>query len=128
MPIAIPHDVTYASGVAVEALPVLTVSASGAIAIPMYDQTIFITKASAAALTLPDPTAAVHDGVHIVFISTTAAAHTVDNSAGSGFFDAGGAAKDVGTFGGAIGDGFCVVAYNGKWYISPGRSKNVTLG
>jgi len=103
------------------------VAASGAIAVPAYDKTHFITKSSAgAAMTLVDPTATTHDGVILRFVSTTAQAHTLDNSAGSGFFSSGGASKDVATFGGAIGDGITVTAYQGKWYIL--SSTNITLG
>lgn len=103
-------------------------SADGAVTPAAYDQIIFITKGTAAALTLADPTATTHDGAKILFVSTTAAAHTVSNAAGSGFFSTGGASKDVATFGGAIGDGFAIVAYQGKWYIDPRGVTNVTLG
>lgn len=104
------------------------VTANGAIPIPSYSKSFFITKAGVAAMTLGDPTATTHDGVRLTFISTTAQAHTLDNSAGSGFFSSGGASKDVATFGGAIGDGLVIEAYQGKWYIVPGGSLNVTLG
>jgi len=107
-----------ASGGSVEQV----LSASGAV--PIKASTCFITKAGVAALTLADPTAGVHDGVEMTFISTTAQAHTLDNSAGSGF-NAGGAPSDVGTFSGSIGDNIVIVAYAGKWLV---RSKvNVTL-
>lgn len=99
-------------------------SADGAIAVaPKH---VFITKAGVCAMTLVDPTATTHDGLEIVFIAATANAHTLDNSAGSGFFSSGGASKDVATFGGAIGDRISVVAYQGKWYIKD--SLNITLG
>jgi len=108
---------------------VVAVAASGAVAIPLYSATHFITKSSAAAaMTIVDPTATTHDGVRLTFISTTARAHTLDNSAGSGFFSSGGASKDVATFGGAIGDGIVIEAYQGKWYIVPGGTLNITLG
>jgi len=108
---------------------VVAVAASGAVAIPLYSATHFITKSSAAAaMTIVDPTATTHDGVRLTFISTTARAHTLDNSAGSGFFSSGGASKDVATFGGAIGDGLSIIAYQGKWYLEPGASLNITLG
>lgn len=107
----------------------VAVTASGAIAVPAVDTTYFITKsASGAAMTLVDPTATTHDNLCLLFISTTAQAHSLDNSAGSGFFSSGGGSKDVGTFGGAIGDGFCIRAYQGKWYIDPRGVTNVTLG
>jgi len=101
-------------------------SASGAIAIDVKAKTVFITKGSIAALTLVDPTTTTHDGYEITFISTTAFAHTLDNSAGSGFNN-GGSGSDVGTFGGAIGDGLTIKAYQGIWYVMPGTNLNVTL-
>lgn len=100
-----------------------TASADGAIT--QKSGTVFVTKASAAALTLADPTATTDDNKTLTVISTTAAAHTLSNAAGSGF-NAGGAATDVGTFGGAKGDNIQLTAYQGVWYV---RGKtNVTLG
>ena len=55
--------------------------------------------------------------------STTAAAHTV--TADTIGFNAGDAAKDVGTFGAAIGNGFSCVAYGGEWYVL--TNTNVTF-
>ena len=106
--------------------PVVVVSANGAISIPAYSTTYHITKAGVAAMTLADPTAGTHDGVRLTFIADTAQAHTLSNAAGSGF-NGGGASMDIGTFGGAIGDGIMVEAYNGKWYVVPGGNTNVTL-
>jgi enoyl reductase-like protein len=79
-------------------------------------------------MTIVDPTATTHDGVTLTFVATTANAHTLSNAAGSGFFSSGGASKDVATFGGAIGDGLTIMAYQGKWYIDPRGSTNITLG
>lgn len=109
------------------------VSADGAISIPSGSKTHFITKGTAAAMTIADPTSGApsaggHDGVVLVFVATTAAAHTLSNAAGSGFFSTGGASKDVATFGGAIGDGLAIMAYGGKWYIDPRGVTNITLG
>lgn len=98
-------------------------SADGAIAVKTG--VVFITKVTAAALTIADPTATTDDGCELLIISTTAAAHTVSNAAGSGF-NAAGASADVGTFGGAKGDGMKLVAYQGKWYVE--WLRNVTLG
>src|SRR5690242_7377193 len=58
----------------------LAVSADGAIAVPSQDTVYFITKGTAAALTIVDPTATTHDNRKLTFVSTTAAAHTLDNS------------------------------------------------
>jgi hypothetical protein len=101
-----------------------TVTANGAISIPTANTTYYITKAGVAAMTLADPTATTHDGLTLTFISTTAQAHTLSNAAGSGF-NAGGAASDIGTFGGAIGDGITLTAYGGKWLVV--SKTNVTL-
>ena len=98
-------------------------SASGAVVIK--ESTAVITKAGVAALTIADPTTGVHDGLEMTFISSTAQAHTLSNAAGSGF-NAGGAGTDVGTFGGAIGDGITIFAYAGKWLVKD--KTNVTLG
>lgn len=96
---------------------------SGAVLIKA--STVFITKSSAAALTIADPTTGVHDGMTMSFISTTAQTHSLSNAAGSGFNN-GGAGTDVGTFGGAIGDNITIRAYGGKWLVD--RKTNVTLG
>ena len=108
--------------------PVVAITADGAIAVPTADTCYFLTKAGVAAMTLVDPTATTHDGITLTFISTTAQAHTISNAAGSGFFSSGGAGKDVATFGGAIGDGFAITAYQGKWYVDPRGVTNITLG
>lgn len=96
-------------------------SANGAITIE--NSTVFITKGTAAAMTLAAPTATTHDGVRIEIVATTAAAHTV-TVATAGFNDLG-AAGDVATFGGAKGDGLTVVAYQGDWYVL--HRTNITL-
>lgn len=89
-------------------------SANGAITIPERgSKTILITKGTAAALTLGVP-ASSQNGVTLTIVSTTAAAHTV--TAATIGFNAGNGGTDVGTFGGAIGDGFTCVAYEGEWY------------
>lgn len=108
--------------------PVGAVSGDGAITIPTYNKIFFITKAGVAAMTIVDPTSGTHDGVTLTFIATTANAHTLSNAAGSGFFSSGGSSKDVATFGGAIGDGLSIIAYQGKWYIDPRGVTNVSLG
>jgi len=83
-------------------------------AITIADSTVLITKATAAALTLAAPTAA-KNGTKITIVATTAAAHTV--TATTIGFNAGNAGTDLGTFGGAIGDGLTVIAYSGEWYV-----------
>ena len=92
-------------------------SGVGAITIPTRGRKhVFVTKASAAALTLAAPTATAHDGVEIVIVSTTAAAHTVTVST-TGMNDLGTSA-DVGTFGSSKGNGLTLVAYQGDWYVT----------
>lgn len=106
----------------------VAVSADGAIAVPSQDTVYYITKGTACAMTLVDPTATTHDNRKLTFISTTAAAHTLDNSAGSGFFSTGGSTKDVATFGASIANGLVLYAYQGKWYIDPRGNTGITLG
>jgi hypothetical protein len=133
------HEKTSGAGVTIDGLLIKdgavqglrnieVASADGAVSVNGKSRTVFITKGTAAALTLADPTTGTHDGMELIFVATTAAAHTVSNAAGSGFFSSGGSTKDVATFGGAIGDGFAVHAYGGKWYIDPRGVTNVTLG
>lgn len=98
-------------------------SADGAIT--QKEGLVAVTKAGACAMTIADPTATTDDFKVLTIISATAQAHTLDNSGGSGF-NAAGAGGDVGTFGGAIGDGITLMAYQGKWLIV--SKVNVTLG
>lgn len=119
--------VTVASGAVAAKNPVVAVTADGAIAVPSGNTDYFITKAGVAAMTIADPANnAATNGKRLQFISATANAHTLDNSAGSGFFSSGGATKDVATWGGAIGDRLTIEAYAGKWYIVD--LLNITLG
>jgi len=85
---------------------------------------VSITKAGVAALTLADPATPADDGKRLSIIAATANAHTVDNSAGSGF-NGGGTGSDVATFGGAVGDSMELVALGGIWHVL--RLTNVTL-
>ena len=91
-------------------------------AIAIKSGVVMITKATAAALTLATPTTG-QNGTRITILAQTAAAHTV--TAATIGFNEGGATTDVATFGGAIGDGMTVVAYNGEWYTE--NIRNVTL-
>lgn len=97
------------------------ITADGAISIA--NGLVILNKAGAIAATLASPAATTDDGKLLVIVSITAQAHTVTLTAG---FNGGGASKDVATFGGAIGDGLVLVAYQGKWYIL--TSTNITLG
>lgn len=82
-----------------------------------------LTKGSAGAYTLAAPVAGTDDGAVLRIISRTAFAHTVTQA--SPGFNGGGAASDVATFGGAVGDNMVVIADNGKWLVQTLR--NVTL-
>lgn len=101
--------------------PKQVASANGAITIK--DGIVVITKASAAALTLADPTATVDDYKTLTIVSVTAAAHTVTNTTG---FNAGSTASDVATYSAAKGACMTLVAYQGVWYTRSLTS--VTLG
>lgn len=74
------------------------------------------------AMTLVNPTIE-QNGMVMIISATNASAHTVTYTAG---FNGGTTARDVGTFGGAIGDNLVIVAYNGVWWVI--SSRNVTLG
>lgn len=98
-----------------------SIGANGAIAIPTANQTLFVDKATAAALTLAAPSAA-SDGVRLTIFSTTAAAHTVTYDAG---FYADTTSSDVATFAAKAGASMTIMAYKGAWgVISLG---NVTI-
>ncbi len=99
------------------------VSANGAITIK--SGTAWITKGTAATVTLAAPTATTDDGCRLMIVSTTAAAHTVANA--SPGFNNGGGASDVATFGATIANGFEVEAYQGAWYVL-NTPVGVTLG
>jgi hypothetical protein len=101
---------------------VTLVTADGAIAIPTVNTTYIITKAGVAAMTIVAP-AAGDNGVRLTFISATANAHTLD-MASTGLNEG---SADIGTFGGAKGDGVTLIAYNQHWYQVPGSNANVTF-
>lgn len=95
-------------------------------AIPITSTTkIFLTGASAQAMTLATPVAGLpsaggNDGMSITVIDTTGKAHTVTTAANKINTN-----KLTGTFGGTIGQFFTLNAYNGIWYVS--ASTGVTL-
>lgn len=74
------------------------------------------------AMTLANPTIE-QNGMVMVIIATNASAHTLTYTAG---FDGGTTARDVGTFGGAVGDNIVIQAFNGVWWVL--STRNVTLG
>lgn len=91
-------------------------------AITLKSGLVILNKAGAIAATLAAPTATTDDGKELNIVSITAQAHTVTVAGG---INGTGASGDVGTFGGAIGDGFTVIAYGGKWYQK--TNTNVTF-
>jgi len=99
--------------------PVLIYNVSGAVT--MVNSIAHITKAGVAAMTLAAPT---QDGIVITVVGTTANAHTLTITGG---LNGAGAGADVGTFGGAVGDGVSVYSYGGSWWGVPGSNLNVTF-
>lgn len=92
---------------------VQVISADGAVNIK--NGLVIITKATALAGTLANPTAGVDDGAYLEIVSTTAAAHVITDAT-SGFNNKG--ASGTATFGIAIGNAFSIAAYNGRWYTT----------
>lgn len=97
-----------------------TASADGAITIK--NGVVIITKATAAALTLANPTSGTDDYKVLRILSTTAVAHTVTVTGG---FGNAGAGADVATFPLAVGATLSLLAYGGYWYVI--GSNGVTL-
>jgi hypothetical protein len=96
--------------------PPVLLAASGAIN-PHVSANYFVTKSTAAALTIGAPTAGADDGVQIAVYSTTAAAHTIT---GTGLLNDGNSSgyKNVITFNAHIGASATLFAYNGAWYCA----------
>lgn len=101
--------------------PMQTMAANGAITI--RSGIVTVTKSTLCAMTLAAPTMA-DNGKVLIIDSATAAAHTLTITGG---LRGAGAGADVGTFGGAIGDGVTLYARNGAWYVVPGTNLNVTF-
>jgi hypothetical protein len=101
--------------------PVPTQVLSGDGAITIAHGVVYITKGTAAAITIDTPPTGMN-GATLKIVSTTAAAHTVTHTPG---FGGGTTARDVATWGGAISDGMEITAYNGVWYVA--NTRNVTI-
>lgn len=84
--------------------------ADGAIAVPVVDTVIYLTKATAGAYTLAAPAAWQQNTV--ILVSTSAAAHTVTYTAG---FYGNTTSSDVLTFPATINGAFTMKAQNGTW-------------
>ena len=107
--------------------PTVEYGAAGAITVPAFNTYISLKSGASSAMTLNDP--ALDNQAIVVIQAADAKAYTLDNgstnnASGSGF-NAGGTASDVGTFGGAIGDGIMIRAQAGKWLVI--TKTNVTL-
>jgi hypothetical protein len=108
-----------------QALPEIEVTQAmtGDGAIAIKSGIVTLSKGSAIAATLANPTATTDDFKELTIISLTAQAHTV---AVTGGFGNGGAGKVKSTFGGVIGNNIKVIAFGGYWYVIGGQG--FTLG
>lgn len=91
--------------------PQQTLSEDGAVTIA--EGVVWITKGSAAAITLDTPPTNM-DGASLEIVSTTAFAHTVTQS--SPGFNGAGASGDIATYGAAAGNTLKLRAKGGVWY------------
>ena len=100
-----------------------TYGADATITNPTANATIYITKATAAALTLTDPN---KDQTNtVVWVSLTAAAHLITYA--TGFYD-NTTTSDIATFPATAGASFTMVAKNGKWSPVATADDGVTFG
>jgi len=121
-------EYTGAAGVTIDSLllkdgglgAVQAITGDGAITIANYGL-VFLSKGSAAAITLAAPTAGTHDRFEITIVAASAQAHVVTCSTVG--FNAKGSSGTL-TFTAAIGNSVVLVAYNGNWYTKAVR--NVT--
>src|SRR6185437_4328756 len=106
-----------------DALGVTVLSADGA---SPKEGNVFITKGSAAAITLATPTAGLpsaggDDGKTLTIVSTTAFAHVVTTAANK-IADGSTTTKDTLTFAAHAGSCAKLVAYNALWYLLIGST------
>jgi hypothetical protein len=92
-------------------------------AITIKSSTVFITKAGVCAMTLGIPTTA-ENGTRIVFIATTASAHTL--TVATIGINAADGSGDLATWTAAIGNNIVLVAYAGEWYTE-GTPRGVAM-
>ena len=95
------------------ALPITQAAADGAVT--PKGGVVFVTKGSAAALTLAAPIPGADDGKAVTFIAATAFAHVL--TCPTDGFNAKGASGTA-TLAAAVGNGLTVTAFNGHWYAS----------
>ncbi len=97
-------------------IPALTnLAGDGAITVPNASAMFYITKATAAALTIVAPTVGTDDGKELTIWSETAAAHVI-TCASVGFN--GKAASGTATWAAAKGNSMKFVARNGQWWVT----------
>jgi hypothetical protein len=82
--------------------------------VDIVNGTIYISKGSAAAITLAAPTDGTDDGKVLKFVSTTAYAHVITSPV-DGFNAAG--SSGTATFGAAKGNSIVLMALKGHWYV-----------
>lgn len=93
------------------------------VTLPIVDATVYLTKATALAITINGPA---KDQTNIIrFVSLTAAAHTVTYTAG---FYANTTSSDVATFPATAGAVFTIVARNGLWNAVATADDGVLIG
>lgn len=95
----------------------------GAGTVPVGNTVIYLTKATAGAYTLAAP--AKDQQNTLVFVSTTAAAHTITYTAG---FYGNTTSSDVATFPATINGMFTIKAQNGTWAPVANADDGVTIG
>lgn len=98
---------------------VVTESANGAIGIK--DGDVYITKGSAATMTLAAPIAGVDDGKSLTIVDSTGFAHTVTTPANGINTN-----KLTATFDATLARQFTLRAYGGTWWTNPGAT-GITL-
>lgn len=109
------------SGIPTFSATILSQTYTAAGAIDVQPGIVFI-NGTTLAMTLANPTTA-QNGMVMVIESTNASAHTVTYTAG---FNGGTTARDVATYGGAIGDNMVIFANAGVWWVI--STRNVTFG
>ena len=92
---------------------IVSYGANGAITPPVCNTLVYLDKATAAAMTIASPSAAV-DGVEVTIYSNTAAAHTVTYTPG---FNGNTTSSDVATFAATIGNSITLIAAKGLWGV-----------
>lgn len=98
---------------------IVTISGDGAITIA--PSSVYLSKGSAAAITIVAPTTVTHDGIIIRVVAQSAQEHVI--TCATVGFNAKGSSGTL-TFGGAIGDSVVLQAKGGNWYTV--ASINVT--